>query len=155
MRRRGIKPSEVVLNCSSNNMDTFLPLYSTLYLNAVTVTLDPSIPLRTSVHLLKIVSPRMIFVQESAIDLIEKAVESLEKKPEIIVIGSHKKYATLAEFLKPHPDEAKFVPDDVNDIHDVSNIFFSSGTTGLPKAIMHTHYSMLNCSKLARYYNVL
>lgn len=150
MRRRGIKPNDIILTCSDNNMDTILPVYSTLYLNAVTVTLDPSISLRDSIRLLRTVSPKMIFVHADAIELIEKATETLERKPTIVVIGSHKEYATLTEFLKPSYDEDVFVPDDVEDIHNVSNILFSSGTTGFPKAILQTNYSMLKAFLIIR-----
>ncbi|KAI4471445.1 long-chain-fatty-acid--coa ligase [Holotrichia oblita] len=150
MRKRGVKPGDIILSCSFNSMDTILPIYSTLYLNAVTVTLDPTISLRDSTHLIKLVSPKIIFVIPEAVALVETAIVDLEPKPEIVVMGPSKKYATLSDFLKPHPEEEIFVPDDVNDVHDVSNIFFSSGTTGLPKAIMHTSYSMLTSIQLLR-----
>lgn len=151
MRKRGIQPGDVILSCSYNSMDTILPVYSTLYLNAVTVTLDPSISVRDSAHLIKLVRPKVVFVIPEAVDLIESAIVDLEQKPAIVVMGSSKIYATLSDFLKPQPEEEKFVPDDVKDVHDVSNIFFSSGTTGLPKAVMHTNCSMLSSVQLLRY----
>ncbi|GJQ77868.1 hypothetical protein Trydic_g16121 [Trypoxylus dichotomus] len=150
MQGRGIKSGDVILSCSYNSMDTILPVYSTLYLNAVTVTLDPSITLRDSARLLEAVSPKLVFVVPEAVDLIENTIANLKEKPEIIVMGLHSKYVTLSEFLEPHPDEDRFIPKDVEDMHDVSVIFFSSGTTGLPKPIMHSNYSMSKTCELLR-----
>lgn len=151
MQRRGIKTNDIVLTCSYNSMDTILPIYSTLYLNAVTVNLDPSISLRDSIHLLKTISPKLIFVIPEALDLIEKAAATLERKPQIVVMGVSQKYSTMSEFLKYNSYEDVFIPEDVSNIHNVSNIFFSSGTTGLPKAILHTNYSMLTSCQRVRY----
>ncbi|KRT79107.1 AMP-binding protein [Oryctes borbonicus] len=148
MQRRGIKPGDIILTCSYNSMDAILPVYSTLYLNATTVTLDPMISLRDSTHLINAISPKLIFVVPEAIALIEGAIANLKEAPGIVVMGSHNKYATLSEFLKPHPDEENFVPKDVKDIRDVCVINFSSGSTGLPKPVMHSNYSMLNSCEL-------
>ncbi|KRT82222.1 AMP-binding protein, partial [Oryctes borbonicus] len=101
MQRRGIKPGDIILTCSYNSMDAILPVYSTLYLNATTVTLDPMISLRDSTHLINAISPKLIFVVPEAIALIEGAIANLKEAPGIVVMGSHNKYATLSEFLKP------------------------------------------------------
>ncbi|KAI4471441.1 long-chain-fatty-acid--coa ligase [Holotrichia oblita] len=151
MQQRGIKANDIVLTCSYNSMDTILPIYSTLYLNAVIVNLDPSISLRDSMHLIKTISPKLIFVIPEALDLIERATANLEKKPQIVVMGVSKNYTTMSDFLKPHTYEDVFIPEDVSNIYNVCNIFFSSGTTGLPKAILHSNFSILTSCQRVRY----
>lgn len=143
LRNHGIDKGDVILICSENSMESLVLTCGTLYLNAITVTLDPHISLIDAVHLLSVVSPKMIIVIENSLELIEKSLAQLDIAPRIAVIGSHMKYQTLNGFLRPHPHEQAFVPDCVKSLQNTAMIFFSSGATGLPKAVCYSHEAIL------------
>lgn len=126
-------------------MDSVVPVLATIYINVINVTLDPSISLRDTAHLLKLVRPKLILVEQNSVDLIECASRQANFNTEIVVIGSSDKYSTYADFLQPKSKtmEDNFVPANVDDVKNTAAIFFSSGTTGLPKGIEISHYSMI------------
>ncbi|KRT82221.1 AMP-binding protein [Oryctes borbonicus] len=124
-------------------MDSVVPVVGSIYINAINVTLDPSVSLRDTTHLLKLVRPKLILVEESSIELIESALKESNFETEVIVMGNSSKYLTYSEFLTPKEGENKFIPSEVDNIKNTAIIFFSSGTTGLPKGIEIPHSSVI------------
>ncbi|KAI4471459.1 long-chain-fatty-acid--coa ligase [Holotrichia oblita] len=144
LRKRGVQEGDVVLGCSPNSLDAVLPILSALYVGAIPATLDPSVTLRDTLHLLKMTKPKFVFVVENAVELVQTAVKQLGLKPQIVVMGSSERYLTLAAaFLNPHPGEDDFIPSIPDSINDTAMIWFTSGTTDRPKAICLSHKSIL------------
>lgn len=110
---------------------------STLFLGAKVANLDPSQSQRDIVDLLKLTSPKIVFVSSSSADLIK----SCWNQSEILVFESF-----FPILLFPQPNEEEFQPTKVN-MHDIAWILFSSGTTGLPKGICHSHESILRITE--------
>nr|XP_008190687.2 PREDICTED: probable acyl-activating enzyme 21 [Tribolium castaneum] len=145
MQKRGITSHDTLVFCSKVTLDTPIPIIASFFLGAKIANLDPTLSPRQTSHLLSIISPKMIFVSESALSLIEESLESANLKTEIVVYdGSTKKYPTFAEFAKPKPNEENFKPVKITNLDETIVMFFSSGTTGLPKAICHSHSSFLH-----------
>ncbi|KRT82223.1 AMP-binding protein [Oryctes borbonicus] len=180
LKSRGIKRDDIILMCSENTMESLVltyatlylnaitvtldphislidavhllntispklifAAYATLYLNAITVTLDPHISLIDAVHLLNTISPKLIFAVENSISLIKDSLAQLDITPKIVIIGTHKIFGTLIEYLKPQSEEQNFVPDCIGNVKNTAIIFCSSGTTGLPKAVCFSHDAIL------------
>lgn len=143
MRSIGIRPNDVITICSNTNMDCFIPLYATFFLGAIPANIVPNLPLSDVIHLMKLVSPRIIFVSPEAVKLIEDTLRELKMNTKIVVFGETNKYIRFSEFLLPHPEETKFVPYEVTNIKDTALIAFSSGTTGLPKGVCLSHYGLV------------
>ncbi|GJQ77867.1 hypothetical protein Trydic_g16120 [Trypoxylus dichotomus] len=149
LKKRGVEKGDVILGCSPNSLDAILPVLSALYVGAIPATLDPSVSLRNTIHLLKITKPKFVFVVENAVELVQSALKQLGLKPLIVVMGIHERYITLsAAFLNPHPEEGTFVPDIPDNVTDTAMIWFSSGTTDLPKAACLSHKSILTAAAL-------
>ncbi|XP_044258783.1 4-coumarate--CoA ligase 1-like [Tribolium madens] len=145
MQSRGITPNDVILTCSRVTLDTPIPIIAAFYLGVKVANSDPTLSVTQTAHMLSLVTPRMIFVEETSINIIEESLKHANLHSEIVVFGKSDKYPTLDHFDQPKEDEDKFHPLSVN-IHDTGVMFFSSGTTGLPKAICHSHFSFLNLS---------
>jgi 4-coumarate--CoA ligase len=142
LQTRGITSKDVVAFCSSNTLDNSIPIIGATYLGARVANLEPSLSLRHIRHLLSIVTPKIIFVEESVVNLIEESLLIANFYIDIIVLGKSDKHMTLSQLLGPQEKEDLFLPPPV-DINDLAVMFFSTGTAGLPKAICHSHYTLL------------
>lgn len=145
LQKRGITSKDVIVFCTGHTLDTVIPMLATFYLGAKVANLDPSLSVRQTQHLISLVSPKIIFVEENSVELIENSLKqaNLHSGTEIIVYGHSEKYSTLSELTQPQKNEDDFKPPGV-DLNEVALIFFSSGTTGLPKAICHSHKSFMH-----------
>jgi 4-coumarate--CoA ligase len=151
LRKRGITSKDVILCCSKNTIDNTIPILAALYLGAKVVNLDSTLGVRNSKHLVSLVCPTIIFVEDSSVGFIESSLEQTNLTPTIIVFGDSDEYEQFSELVRPQEDEEEFRPVKV-DIHDTAVMFFSSGTTGLPKAICHSHYSFLQMLTIGQEY---
>lgn len=124
-------------------MDSALPLIAAQYLGVTVATLDPSLSSRDVAYLIKIVSPKMIFVSSAATTLIEKACAETKCEPDIVVFGTTDRHKKFSEFLKRNNEEILFKPVRVADLQQPAFIYFSSGTTGFPKGIQISHHAIL------------
>lgn len=143
LRQKGIQPGDVISVCSFNNINLSVALIAGYFVGAKQANTDPRISLTDTIFLLKQVKPKIIFVCPQGLKLIEEASKNLENKPEIITFEKNETYPSFSDFLKESPEEKDFQPIDVKDVNETAAIFFSSGTTGLPKGICLNHKSLL------------
>ncbi|XP_063930902.1 uncharacterized protein LOC135143007 [Zophobas morio] len=142
LQKKGITSKDIVTFCSSNTLDNAISIIASAFLGATISNLESSLSVRHTTHLLRLVEPSMIFVEEAAISLIEESLDGANFKPEIIVFGKSEKYTVFSDLLKQQDCEEEFRPVQV-DPNGLAIMYFSSGTTGLPKAISHTHNSFM------------
>lgn len=147
MKIRGITQEDIVGLCSSNNRFSCIPFYASMFLGAKFTAFDPGLTSADMVHLLGVVTPKIIFVEASAIELVENALfVNGNTSTEIVVVldKGTSKYVSFYEFLVSKAGEEHFRPSSMVDNDRTAVILCSSGTTGLPKGIEHSHYVLLN-----------
>lgn len=140
--RFSVKSTDIICICSNNHLDSCVPFISTCFVGSITASLDPTLSLADTVHLIKQVTPKMIFVIPEAVQLIEDALDSVQLDSAVIVFGPTVKHIPFATFLEEKEGEDSFTPFQVDDIKDTAAIFFSSGTTGFPKGICVSHCAL-------------
>jgi 4-coumarate--CoA ligase len=145
LQKRGITSGDVVVVCSNMTLDAAVPNVASFFLGAKVANLDPSLSVKQTSHLIGLVSPKVIFVEEASVPLIEESLRSANHKTEIVVFGNSEQYSTFSDLDTPQTEEESFRPVEV-DTQDVVIMLFSSGTTGLPKAICHSHHSFMQMS---------
>lgn len=144
MQARGISSGDVVTLCSRNIMESYATFLAILYLGAYAASLDPTLSGSDVELLLKQVEPRLIFCGTESINLVETALNNIQMKCEIVVYGESKKHLSFSQFITKTGTENSFEAKPADDLFDTVVIFFSSGTTGLPKGICATHYGLLS-----------
>ncbi|CAG0920513.1 unnamed protein product [Notodromas monacha] len=148
----GVKRGSVVLFCSKNDLQYYIPVYATFALGAIAYQI-PTVLAVDGVErcLSEEKHVPVIFCDDQILPDVEKCLEnhfpddeSPEKSKIVIVAGRSTKYKKLRELLQETgPDDIVFP--ELNP-RDVCAIFVTSGTTGPPKSAAHTHYSLLSAT---------
>ncbi|KAK5640145.1 hypothetical protein RI129_010956 [Pyrocoelia pectoralis] len=144
MRKKGIKSNDIVTVCSSTHLNTSIPIIASFFLDAKPSNTDPRFTVADTAHLLKQVNPKMIFVSPEGIELIETVINQLDMTPELVIFGETTKHTPFSEFLKHCEEEDNFQPVEIRDLKETAVVYFSSGSTGLPKGICLSHLSLLS-----------
>ncbi|KAK4872988.1 hypothetical protein RN001_015017 [Aquatica leii] len=144
LTEKGVQYGDVISVCTYNHLNSCVPHISSMFIGAKIAALDPTISLPNATHLFKIVMPKLIFVGEESVTLVENIIRDVGCKTIIVVFGSTDKHIPFSELIKPNYEkELHFKPTTAKSVKDVAVVLFSSGTSGLPKGICHTHYSIL------------
>ncbi|XP_063930875.1 luciferin 4-monooxygenase-like isoform X1 [Zophobas morio] len=146
MRDKGITRDHIITLCAKNNLNVGVPYIATQFLGAKMASIDPSFSPQEMNHLLNTVRPKIIFATSESVRAIGEVLKEISLDAELVVLGKSTKHTEFSEFLKPHADEDKFEPVEIHDLKETALIYFSSGTTGLPKGICLNHYGFLGHS---------
>ncbi|CAH1156057.1 unnamed protein product, partial [Phaedon cochleariae] len=125
-------------------LDTVVPHLALLYLGAKFAGIDPIQTERDWRHCIGLVEPKLIFVDEEQVDRLKNCLGALKVKPKLIVLGHSDYYQTFEDLVLPSPEEDSFRPKVIENCRDTALILFSSGTTGPPKPMTISHFSLVN-----------
>ncbi|XP_017786045.1 PREDICTED: 4-coumarate--CoA ligase-like 5 [Nicrophorus vespilloides] len=140
LRNSGVEPGDVISLCSVNNFDNCVPFVAAQFIGAVVASLDPTIVLEDTEHLVKQVNPKFIFVSQDSEGMIRNALANVGlNETRLVLIGDD---SNFEDFACETEDESDFSPYEVEDNTTTAVILFSSGTTGLSKGICVHHYGL-------------
>lgn len=150
LQKEGFKNDDIIGICSYNHLNSHVPFIAGLFLGCRIVSFDPTLSFEDTVHLMKQVTPKMIFVSDNAVELIEKSIREVNISVPVVIFGKHPKYPSFETYLQNRDQTDKFSPYVVNNMKDTAVIMFSSGTTGFPKGICLSHYAVLYESNVCK-----
>ncbi|GJQ66135.1 hypothetical protein Trydic_g4200 [Trypoxylus dichotomus] len=142
----GYKINDVIAICSENNNNFFVPVVSALFVGMISAPLNHTYTERELLHAINITKPKVVFCSKAVIGNFEKLKKTVNYIERIIILEQYDKvdgYDTINEFVENNASKSfnveHFRTTDVNTFNHLAALLCSSGTTGLPKAVMATH----------------
>ncbi len=134
LQDNGIQKGDRVAIFSGNSAEYFIAFYAILFAGGTVTTLNPLYKERELLHQLEDAGASAIFAMGPLVPLVEKVREHLPALKHIFPIEG---VWTLAGEAADDPKPVR-----INPLEDLAALPYSSGTTGLPKGVMLTHYNL-------------
>lgn len=111
--------------------------------------------LENALYVVQLIMPKIIFCNESSIDIVLKAIKERNCNSTVVVFGKHISALSFSDILKNCNDAevANFRYAELDDIKKTACILHSSGTTGLPKGVEISNYSVIIFIQQVTLYN--
>ncbi|KAL1517921.1 hypothetical protein ABEB36_001620 [Hypothenemus hampei] len=153
LKTKILKRTDVIALCTYNHENSCVPFIASQFLGLKVASLDPSFTVGEASYLIDMIKPKILFVVAEAVETIAESLEKAELQAEVVVFGEeidNSTFTSFASFLEECPDEDAFEPE-VVDANETAVIFFSSGTTGMPKGICISHKSLYHQALITQY----
>eukprot|EP01113_Clastostelium_recurvatum_P036216 TRINITY_DN5135_c0_g1_i4.p1 TRINITY_DN5135_c0_g1~~TRINITY_DN5135_c0_g1_i4.p1 ORF type:complete len:532 (+),score=167.90 TRINITY_DN5135_c0_g1_i4:8-1603(+) len=139
---RGLRKGDVVSIHLPNCIEYIVVFHAVALLGAIVSTISPLYTVQEITHHLQLVKPVFILSCPMFISKIFDACKSYSSVKEVFSVGDAAGATSFVELLKSSSSRPPKVH--INPKKDTVLIPFSSGTTGLPKGVMLSHYNIIS-----------
>ncbi len=139
----GVKDGDYVMHLQNNSLEWLITYYAIIKLGAVVVPLNFRFVGSDILFAADVCDPKVFILGSEFLPVVQPIQGELSTVKQYICVGEEVPedmidYKTVAAY-----DDAAEAIVDVDDQHAVA-MMFTSGTTGKPKPVLHTHYSVNN-----------
>ena len=142
-KQLGIKDGDFVMHFQNNSLEWLITYYAIIKLGAVVVPLNFRFLGADVLYAAKICKPKAIILGSEFLPVVQPIQKDLKTVKSYICVGDDVP-GDMVDFkdIAASDDTAEAIVE-VDDQHDLA-MMFTSGTTGDPKPVLHTHYSLNN-----------
>ncbi|KAG1698858.1 Luciferin 4-monooxygenase [Nymphon striatum] len=140
--RNGFKPGDILCIHSSNIPEYLIAVTGALAVGGTICPVNPNSPVDELIRQLSGVKPKYLLCGS---ECVHNGITAAKEVPEIEKVFSFGYGGSCVSFKELLLDDGSLfkIHSDINVKEDVAFIMYSSGTTGLPKGAMLTHYNIV------------
>ena len=137
----GIKDGDYVMHLQNNSLEWLITYYAIIKLGAIIVPLNFRFVGPDILYAAEVCNPKAFIIGPEFIPVVQPVQKDLKTVKKYICVGGNVP-ADMVDYqtIVASGDTSEAIVD-VDDMHDLA-MMFTSGTTGKPKPVMHTHYSL-------------
>ena len=138
-----IKDGDYVMHLQNNSLEWLITYYAIIRLGAIVVPLNYRFESSDVLYAAGVCHPKVFIFGSEFLKVVQPVQSKMKTIQQYICIGDTVPedmtgYATIEAY-----DDLSDAMVDVDDQHDLA-MMFTSGTTGTPKPVMHSHFSLKN-----------
>src|SRR5262245_21040717 len=148
VRQRGINPGDRIAFLLPNCLQIVLCYYACFKIGAIAVPLNVRFRPELLEYVINHSGARVLFSEPELFAQIERIRSSLPKVERYYLTSGHSRFEGVRTFdeLLTATAEPNGLP--TFDESSAAAIYYTSGTTGLPKAVIHTHASLARATQI-------
>ncbi|BBO84221.1 acyl-CoA synthetase [Desulfosarcina ovata subsp. sediminis] len=139
----GVTDGSYVMHLQNNSLEWLITYYAIIRLGAVVVPLNFRFESSDVLYAAGVCKPQVFILGSEFLKVVQPIQEKLDSVRHCICVGDGVPEDMIGYQTVAAHDDLSDAMVDVDDQHDLA-MMFTSGTTGQPKPVMHTHFSLKN-----------
>ena len=139
----GVKQGDYVMHLQNNSLEWLITYYGIIKLGAVIVPLNFRFVESDILYAAEVCDPKLFILGSEFLPVVQPVRNELVTIEKYICVGDEVPDDMIDYSAIADSDDISEALVDVSDHHNLA-MMFTSGTTGKPKPVLHTHYSLNN-----------